>query len=80
MSFNWRVSGAVTLVLFFAFLTFSNFIDEERRLASPILPDGGLRLGLDLQGGTHWVLGVRLEEADPGAHPSPRHAQRVRDR
>ena len=32
--------------------------------ASPLLPDKGLRLGLDLQGGIHWVLGVKLEEAE----------------
>jgi preprotein translocase subunit SecD len=60
---NWRVSGALVLVGLFTFLTFSNFVDEETRLQSPLLPDGGLRLGLDLQGGIHWVLGVRLEEA-----------------
>ncbi len=60
---NWRVTGALALVGLFAFLTFSNFVDEETRLASPVLPDEGLRLGLDLQGGIHWVLGVQLDEA-----------------
>jgi len=61
---SWRASAAVVLVAAFAFLTVSNFVDEETRLASPLLPDEGLRLGLDLQGGIHWVLGVQLDEAE----------------
>jgi preprotein translocase subunit SecD len=62
--FAWRVSGALLLVLFFAFLTLANLAPEATRVASPLLPDKGLRLGLDLQGGIHWVLGVKLEEAE----------------
>jgi preprotein translocase subunit SecD len=50
-------------VAVFAFLSLANFVPEERRIASPLLPDSGLRLGLDLRGGIHWVLGVKLEAA-----------------
>src|SRR5262245_26629061 len=62
--FGWRIAGAVLTVVFFAFLTLANLVPEEKRVASPLLPDKGLRLGLDLQGGIHWVLGVKLEEAE----------------
>jgi preprotein translocase subunit SecD len=61
---RWRVLWAVLTVAFFAFLTLANLIPEATRVASPLLPDKGLRLGLDLQGGIHWVLGVKLEEAE----------------
>ena len=47
-------------MLFFAYLTLANLVPRETRMASPLLPDQGLRLGLDLQGGIHWVLGVKL--------------------
>jgi preprotein translocase subunit SecD len=51
------------LVLLFAFITAANFVDKETRVASGIWPDDGLRLGLDLQGGIHWVVGVELDVA-----------------
>jgi preprotein translocase subunit SecD len=58
-----RVGSALALVGFFAFLSFANLVPEKTRIASPLLPDSGLRLGLDLQGGIHWVLGARLDVA-----------------
>ena len=58
-----RVGLSLALVGFFAFLTVSNFFSEETRIKSPVLPDAGLRLGLDLQGGIHWVLGAKLAVA-----------------
>ncbi|MDH3520160.1 MAG: protein translocase subunit SecD [Myxococcales bacterium] len=58
-----RVGLAVALVGFFAFLSISNFVPQARRMESPLLPDAGLRLGLDLQGGIHWVLGAKLDVA-----------------
>ncbi len=61
---GWRIAAALITLGFFAFLTFANFVPEATRVASPLLPDKGLRLGLDLQGGIHWVLGVRLQEAE----------------
>ena len=61
---RWRIGGAAALVLVFAFLALANLVPKETRLKSPLLPDGGLRLGLDLQGGIHWVLGVKLKQAE----------------
>ncbi len=51
------------LVLLFAFISGSNFYSKEERLESSLLVDDGLRLGLDLQGGIHWVVGVELDVA-----------------
>jgi preprotein translocase subunit SecD len=59
-----RAGSALAAVLLFGFLTVSNFVPEETRLANPLIPDHGLRLGLDLQGGIHWVLGVKLDVAE----------------
>jgi preprotein translocase subunit SecD len=56
------ISIAVLLVLF-SFVTASNFVPKEERVASDFWPDDGLRLGLDLRGGIHWVVGVELKEA-----------------
>jgi preprotein translocase subunit SecD len=61
---RWRIVAVSALVLWFSFLTVANFVPKEQRAASPLLPDDGMRLGLDLQGGIHWVLGVKLEEAE----------------
>jgi len=58
-----RIISVGALVALFAFFSLANFVPEEKRIESPLLPDGGLRLGLDLQGGIHWVLGVKLEAA-----------------
>ena len=56
-----RVGTLLAALLLFGFYTFANFVPKEQRLDSPVLPDVGLRLGLDLRGGIHWVLGVELE-------------------
>ncbi len=56
------ISVAVLLVLF-AFLAAANFVSKEDRVASSFWPDDGLRLGLDLRGGIHWVVGVELDQA-----------------
>jgi preprotein translocase subunit SecD len=58
-----RVGAIAALVLLLGFYAVANFASEEWRLGSPLLPDDGLRLGLDLQGGIHWVLGVKLDVA-----------------
>ena len=54
------IAGSVLLLGWFAA---ANFVSAEARRASPFLPDAGMRLGLDLQGGIHWVLGVQLDAA-----------------
>jgi preprotein translocase subunit SecD len=62
--FRWRVSLVAALVLLFTHYAAANLFSKETRAASPLLPDSGMRLGLDLQGGIHWVLGVKLEQAE----------------
>jgi preprotein translocase subunit SecD len=62
--FRWRLGLVAALVLLFSYYALANFVPKETRVHSPLLPDDGLRLGLDLQGGIHWVLGVKLEEAE----------------
>src|SRR5262249_55683766 len=56
--------GAAALVVFFAYRALAALVPKETRRARPLLPDQGLRLGLDLQGGIHWVRGVKLAEAE----------------
>ncbi len=58
-----RIGSVAALVLVFTYITVANFVPKEDRLASPLWPDDGLRLGLDLQGGIHWVVGVDLDAA-----------------
>jgi preprotein translocase subunit SecD len=59
-----RLVSMAALLLVFGFLTAANFFPAEARKASPLLPDQAMRLGLDLQGGIHWVLGVQLDVAE----------------
>ena len=60
---GWRVGLMAAVVLLFAYLTFGNFIPKGDRIESSFWKDDGLRLGLDLQGGIHWVVGVELQNA-----------------
>ena len=59
-----RVASIAAVVLIFGYLAVANFVPESVRRENPLLPDGGVRLGLDLQGGIHWVLGVQLQVAE----------------
>jgi len=59
-----RLALAGLVVALLGYLALANFADEETRQASGLLPDDGIRLGLDLQGGIHWVLSVRLLTAE----------------
>ncbi|MCG8589694.1 MAG: protein translocase subunit SecD [Proteobacteria bacterium] len=63
MSLRWRLGLVGAVVLYFAYLSAANFVPKEQRVESPFWPDDGLRLGLDLQGGFHWVLEVDLNVA-----------------
>jgi preprotein translocase subunit SecD len=54
------ISATVLLLSYFAA---ANCFSEATRLANPLIPDRGIRLGLDLQGGIHWVVGVKLDAA-----------------
>jgi len=61
---RFRVIAVALLLAVFTFLTVANFVPKEQRLESGLWPDDGLRLGLDLQGGIHWVVGVQIEAAE----------------
>ena len=61
MSLRWRLGSVGALVLLLAYLALANFFPAERRAQAWYLPDEGLRLGLDLQGGIHLVISPDLE-------------------
>jgi preprotein translocase subunit SecD len=56
----FTVAAVMALMLW---LSAMNFVPAARRAESPWLPDTAMRLGLDLQGGIHWVLGAKLDVA-----------------
>lgn len=60
-----RTRALLTALLVFClgFVALANFVDKEARERAWWLPDQGLRLGLDLRGGVHLVLGPDLESA-----------------
>ena len=60
MSFRWRAIWVIATVLLFGYYAVANYASEETRIESPWVPDNALRLGLDLRGGIHWVIGVKL--------------------
>jgi preprotein translocase subunit SecD len=53
--------GVAALVM--ALLAYPSFFSEERRLASPWISDQGINLGLDLQGGIHWLIHIDVGTA-----------------
>ncbi len=61
---RFRLIATLLVILIFGFYTAANFVSEDSRIASRWLPDDGLRLGLDLQGGFHLVFGAELEVAE----------------
>ncbi|HXV36516.1 MAG TPA: hypothetical protein VEC18_05195, partial [Myxococcota bacterium] len=60
MSVRWRAIWIGATVALFGYYALANIASEPTRLASPLVPDNALRLGLDLRGGIHWVIGVKL--------------------
>ncbi len=58
-----RAGSLLALILIFSFIALGNFVSKEERQQSPLWADEGIRLGLDLQGGIHWVVGVAIDEA-----------------
>jgi preprotein translocase subunit SecD len=64
VSLRWRAIWIVATVMLFGYYAVANFASDEARLESPLLPDNALRLGLDLRGGIHWVIGVKLDAAE----------------
>ena len=64
MNLRWRAIWVIATVLLFGYYAVANIASEETRLESPWVPDSALRLGLDLRGGIHWVIGVKLGAAE----------------
>jgi preprotein translocase subunit SecD len=62
--FRNRALWVTALVVVLGYLAVANLVPRATREASPLLPDQGIRLGLDLQGGIHWVLGAQLDAAE----------------
>jgi preprotein translocase subunit SecD len=62
-SLRWRTIGVVASLVLFGWYAAVNFIPAAVRKAHDWIPDQALRLGLDLQGGIHWVLGPNLTVA-----------------
>ncbi len=60
MSLRGRLILVTGFLLLFGYYALANFASEETRIESPLVPDNDLRLGLDLRGGIHWVIGVKL--------------------
>jgi len=63
VSLRARTILVAVSLLFFGWLTAGNFVDKEERIDSDFMRDDLLRMGLDLQGGIHWVVGVDLDTA-----------------
>lgn len=60
---RWRSIGVVGSLLLFGWYALANFVPAAVRKEHAWLPDQALRLGLDLQGGIHWVLSPDLRVA-----------------
>jgi preprotein translocase subunit SecD len=58
---KWILLGLLTALS--AWISAANFVPEERRKASALWPDDVMRLGLDLRGGIHIVIGPDLDVA-----------------
>lgn len=63
MSLRTRAALVIGTVLLFGYLSMANLFSAETRREHWWLPDNAMRLGLDLQGGIHWVLGADLDVA-----------------
>jgi preprotein translocase subunit SecD len=60
---RYGLIGSLLLVGLLAWLTFANRFPAEMRAQHWWLPDGGIRLGLDLRGGVHMVIAPDLAVA-----------------
>jgi len=63
VSLRTRVIAVVVAVLWLGWFVLGSFFSDAQRKADWWLPDSGLRLGLDLQGGVHIVIGPDLTVA-----------------
>jgi preprotein translocase subunit SecD len=58
MSLRARAIWLAVVVAGALFAAYPSFFTDEERRASGWVPDAGVTLGLDLQGGIHWVLSI----------------------
>lgn len=63
MSLRSRVIWVGMVALLGGMLAYSSFFTEQQRLDSEWIPDKGINLGLDLQGGIHWLLRIDTDTA-----------------
>jgi len=63
VSLRARAILVTAVVLVVGFFAVNTFMPASMREDSSILPDQAMRLGLDLRGGIHWVLGVQVDQA-----------------
>ena len=63
MTLRWRGIWVASLAVTMAYLALPSFFSDEERLASGWIRDEGLNLGLDLQGGIHWLLRIDTNTA-----------------
>jgi len=63
MSLRWRGIWVGLLAVSMLYLALPSFFSDEERLASGWIRDEGLNLGLDLQGGIHWLLRIDTNTA-----------------
>jgi len=54
---RWHVLGVASLLALLGWFAAANFVPKEVRERSAWIPSSAIRLGLDLRGGIHWVLG-----------------------
>ena len=60
MSLRTRIIAVAVTVLWLGWFVLGSFFSDEQRKAAWWLPESGLRLGLDLRGGVHIVIGPDL--------------------
>ncbi len=63
MTLRWRGIWVGLLAVSMAYLALPSFFSDEERLESGWIRDEGLNLGLDLQGGIHWLLRIDTNTA-----------------
>ncbi len=63
MSLRGRAILVAVIVVFASTLAFPNVFNKQQREASAWIPDDAMALGLDLQGGIHWVLEIDEDKA-----------------
>jgi preprotein translocase subunit SecD len=63
VTLRWRGIWIGVLVFLMGYFAVPSFFSEQERLASDWILDEGVNLGLDLQGGIHWLLRIDTDTA-----------------